>query len=205
MSDAATAAAAPDAAAPCRRQPATPRAKPQAQPATPAPKQALPTVPATGRRRRPATDPGEDAYTQGFHLWEAGNYDQAIGALRVVRHRLSQAPSRQLRQQSHRPGLLDKGDARAAATALLANYRNNPGGERAPDSLFYLGQALMKLGQPVAGLQGLWRARCGLRREDPARPQEARERREGAGELRLTGDFNRQGRRCHPSESLPTC
>ena len=24
----------------------------------------------------------------------------------------------------------------------------NPGGERAPDSLFYLGQALMKLGQP---------------------------------------------------------
>ena len=32
--------------------------------------------------------------------------------------------------------------------ALLANYRNNPKGERAPDSLFYLGQALMKLGQP---------------------------------------------------------
>ena len=44
--------------------------------------------------------------------------------------------------------LLDKGDARGAAEALLANYRSNPGGERAPDSLFYLGQALMKLGQP---------------------------------------------------------
>ena len=43
--------------------------------------------------------------------------------------------------------LLDKGDARAAAQALLANYRNNPGGDRAADSLFYLGQALMKLGQ----------------------------------------------------------
>ena len=35
-----------------------------------------------------------------------------------------------------------------AAAALLANYRNDPKGERAPDSLFYLGQALMKLGQP---------------------------------------------------------
>ena len=35
-----------------------------------------------------------------------------------------------------------------AANALLANYRTNPAGERAPDSLFYLGQALMKLGQP---------------------------------------------------------
>ena len=32
---------------------------------------------------------------------------------------------------------------------MLANYRNNPGGDRAPDSLLYLGQALMKLGQPV--------------------------------------------------------
>jgi TolA-binding protein len=44
--------------------------------------------------------------------------------------------------------MLDKGDARGAANALLANYRTNPGGERAPDSLYYLGQALMKLGQP---------------------------------------------------------
>ena len=40
------------------------------------------------------------------------------------------------------------GDARGAATALLANYRSDPGGERAQDSLYYLGQALMKLGQP---------------------------------------------------------
>ena len=45
--------------------------------------------------------------------------------------------------------LLDKGEPRAAAKVLLANYRNNPGGERAPDSLYYLGQALMKLGQPA--------------------------------------------------------
>ena len=30
----------------------------------------------------PAGDPGEDAYTQGFHLWEAGQYDQAIAALK---------------------------------------------------------------------------------------------------------------------------
>ena len=45
--------------------------------------------------------------------------------------------------------LLDKGQPRQAAEALLANYRNNPGGERAPDSLYYLGQALMQLGQPT--------------------------------------------------------
>ena len=45
--------------------------------------------------------------------------------------------------------MLDKGEPRAAAEALLANYRANPSGERAADSLYYLGQALMKLGQPA--------------------------------------------------------
>jgi TolA-binding protein len=44
--------------------------------------------------------------------------------------------------------LLDSGQHRAAAEALLGNYRSNPKGDRAPDSLFYLGQSLMKLGQP---------------------------------------------------------
>ena len=75
--------------------------------------------------------------------------------------------------------LLDKGDARAAAEALLANYRNNPGGERAPDSLFYLGQALMKLGQTAQACKAYAGARRGLRRQNPPRPQEARKRREG--------------------------
>jgi len=44
--------------------------------------------------------------------------------------------------------MLDKGQPRPAAEALLANYRSDPKGERAPDSLYYLGQALMKLNQP---------------------------------------------------------
>lgn len=96
----------------------------------------------------PATDPGEDAYTQGFKLWEAGNYDQAITSLRAFtsaypRHRRVSYANNLIGRS-----LLDKGEARAAAEALLANYRGNPNGERAADSLFYLGQALMKLGQP---------------------------------------------------------
>ncbi len=44
--------------------------------------------------------------------------------------------------------MLDKGEPRAAAETLLANYRRDKNGERAQDSLFYLGQAVMKLGQP---------------------------------------------------------
>jgi TolA-binding protein len=94
-----------------------------------------------------ASDPGEDAYTQGFHQWEAGQYDQAISTLRSF---VSDYPKhRRVSYANNLIGraLLDKGDARSAATALLANYRGNPGGERAPDSLYYLGQALTKLGQ----------------------------------------------------------
>jgi TolA-binding protein len=97
----------------------------------------------------PVTDPGEDAYSQGFHQWQSGDYDAAISTLRgfvkaYPKHRrVSYANNLIGRAQ------LDKGDARAAAETLLANYRNNPGGDRAPDSLYYLGQALMKLGQPA--------------------------------------------------------
>jgi len=96
----------------------------------------------------PAVDEGEDAYTQGFRMWEAGQYDQAIAQLKSFstafpkHRRVSYANNLIGRAQ------LDKGDARGAANTLLSNYRSNPGGERAPDSLFYLGQALMKLGQP---------------------------------------------------------
>ena len=92
-------------------------------------------------------DAGEEAYTEGFKLWEAGKHDQAITSLRAF---VSAYPKhRRVSFANNLVGraLLDKGEPRAAAQALLANYRGNPGGERAPDSLYYLGQALMKLGQ----------------------------------------------------------
>jgi TolA-binding protein len=96
-----------------------------------------------------ATDPGEDAYTEGFHLWQAGKYDESISTLQSFvksypKHRRASYANKLIGRAE-----LDKGDARTAAATLLANYRNNPGGDRAPDSLFYLGQALMQLGQPA--------------------------------------------------------
>jgi TolA-binding protein len=129
----------------------TPAAKPRARSSSP-PKTAAATPPAAssdeGVATAAATDPGEDAYSQGFRQWQAGDYDGAIGTLRAFvkaypkHRRVSYANNLIGRAQ------LDKGDARSAAETLLANYRTNPGGERAPDSLFYLGQALVKLGQP---------------------------------------------------------
>jgi TolA-binding protein len=95
-----------------------------------------------------AADPGEDAYSAAFHLFDDGRYDEAITALRnfvaaYPKHRRV-SYARNLIGRS----LLEKGDARAAAETLLANYRSNPKGDRAADSLYYLGQSLMKLDQP---------------------------------------------------------
>lgn len=95
-----------------------------------------------------ASDPAEEAYTSGFRQWEAGQYDQAISTLRAFT--AAYPKHRRVSYANNLIGraMLDKGDARSAASALLSNYRSNPGGERAQDSLYYLGQALMKLGQP---------------------------------------------------------
>lgn len=90
---------------------------------------------------------GEEAYDRGYQLWNSGRYDEAITSLRAM---ASSFPGhRRVSWANNLAGraLLDKGQPRAAAEALLANYRSDPKGERAPDSLFYLGQSLVKLGQ----------------------------------------------------------
>jgi TolA-binding protein len=94
-------------------------------------------------------DPAELAYDEGYQLWKSKKYDQAITALRAM---ASSFPKhRRVSWANNLAGraMLDKGEARAAAEALLANYRKDPKGERAADSLFYLGQSLMSLGQPA--------------------------------------------------------
>lgn len=130
--------------------PSTTPAKPRPKPTVQSPKAAEAAPPASDADAAAdalPVDPGEGAYTEGFHLWEAGKYDEAISSLRSF---VAAYPKHKRVSYANNligRALLDKGDARAAATALLANYRTNPGGERAPDSLYYLGQALSQLGQ----------------------------------------------------------
>jgi len=126
-----------------------PRPKPTTPALTTPPRTPGTSTPSTGGPTSVAAvvDEGEDAYTQGFRSWDAGQYDQAITQLKAFtatypKHRRVSFANNLIGR-----AMLDKGDARGAATALLANYRSNPAGERAPDSLYYLGQALTKLGQ----------------------------------------------------------
>jgi TolA-binding protein len=96
----------------------------------------------------PAGDPGEDAYTQGFKLWETGQYDQAIASLKSFTAAYPKHKRVSYANNLIGRSLLSKGQLREAAAAFLGNYRGNPSGERAADSLYYLGQTLMQLGQP---------------------------------------------------------
>jgi len=103
----------------------------------------------------PAGDPvlstdsaAEAAYDRGFQQWTARQYDASIRSLDSM---IKTYPQHRRVSWAHNlagRALLDKGQPRAAAERLLANYRRDPKGERAQDSLFYLGQSLMKLGQP---------------------------------------------------------
>lgn len=136
----------------------------QAVTAVPAPSAVSDPQP-TGARPRPATatpsavsagpppgialgDLGEDAYSEGFRLFEQGRYDSAITSLRAFTSAYPKHRRVSFANNLVGRALLDKGEPRAAAEALLANYRTLPSGDRAADSLFYLGQAQMKLGQP---------------------------------------------------------
>ena len=116
----------------------------------PATATAKPPTPGDGASAQiAADDPGENAYSEGFKEWQEGRYDQAINSLRAFTSAYPKHRRVSFAKNLIGRSLLDKGNAKAAAQALLANYSGDPKGERAPDSLYYLGQALMKLGQPL--------------------------------------------------------
>lgn len=106
-----------------------------------APAAAAPAPPSTG-------DPGEDAYLAGYRLWVAKKYPEAEAALRAVVAKYPNHRRASYAQNLLGRALLDDGQPAKAAEAFYANYQKMPRGERAPDSLYYLGQSLMALRPP---------------------------------------------------------
>ena len=95
-------------------------------------------IPATG-------DAPEDAYTYGFRLYTAKLYPEAQTKLKEF---VAKYPSH--RRASYAQNLLgrsyyDEGKPALASVAFYDNYQKMPKGERAPESLYWLGQALIKL------------------------------------------------------------
>jgi TolA-binding protein len=119
-----------------------------AKPVATAAKPSAARVAAVAAIERPATgDAFEDGYTYGFRLWEAKFYPEAQATLEETlktypKHRRASF----LRNLLGRAWLDDKKPA-TAVKVFYDNYKADPRGERAPDSLFFLGSALTDLGK----------------------------------------------------------
>jgi TolA-binding protein len=142
--DALERAAAPEPAPAAASGSARPPRLPVSEPAATTPARTTPSTPA-----RSGVDEAEEAYNAGFRLWEQKRYVDAQQALEAMarkypQHRLA-SWARNLAGRAY----LDEGKPATAARLFLANYTDNPRGERAADSLFFLGQALFKLNKPV--------------------------------------------------------
>lgn len=121
--------------------PAPVSAKPGAAKSDPARKAAVAEVemPATG-------DAPEDAYTYGFRLYTAKFFPEAQAKLKEFTGKYSATTKRwSYAQNLLGRAYLDEGKPALAAVAFYDNYQKAPRGERAAESLTWLGQALTRL------------------------------------------------------------
>lgn len=95
---------------------------------------------------KPSTDDkGEDEYTYGYRLWEAKFFPEAQQQLlRVVQQYPRHARISYARNLLGR-AYLDDGKPGTAAQYFLQNYQADRKGDRAADSLLYLGVAMSRL------------------------------------------------------------
>lgn len=93
-------------------------------------------------------DPAEDGYLYGYRLWSAKLYPEARKELEAVATKYPQHRRASYAQNLLGRAYLDSGAPSLAAVAFYENYKKNPNGERAADSLYYLAQALTRLKKP---------------------------------------------------------
>jgi TolA-binding protein len=99
---------------------------------------------------RPSTgDPAEDGYLYGFRLWQAKQYAAAQAELKRVADQHPDHRRASFAQNLLGRAYLDEGKPALAAVALYDSYKKWPQGERAAESLYWLGQALTRLKKPA--------------------------------------------------------
>jgi len=99
---------------------------------------------------RPSTgNEADDAYTYGFRLWDAKFYPEAQAQLKatVDKYAASSVASKAANLLGR--AYLDDGKPALASVAFYENYQKRPKGDRAADSLAYLGEALLQLKKPA--------------------------------------------------------
>lgn len=90
-------------------------------------------------------DAGANEYMYGFRLWEAKFYPEAQQQLQIYVDRYPKHKMISLGRNLLGRAWLDDGKPGTAAQFFLQNYLADKKGTRAPDSLLYLGVAMVKL------------------------------------------------------------
>jgi TolA-binding protein len=163
------------------------------KPAPTAPAQLAGAKPATAPSSRlqavsaivkPSTgDAAEDEYSYGFRLWEAKFYPEAQQQLKLFLEKHPNSPRASWGRNLLGRAYLEDGNALEAAKWFVQNYQTDKRGERAPDSLLYLGVAMKEL-------KDTKRACIALSEFGTTYAAEA------AGRLKSTYDSTRNGLKC---------
>lgn len=140
----------------------TPAAVAAPKPATPSPKTAAaapakqPTAAKPSAARTAAVaaiekpkgaDPFEDGYSYGYRLWEAKFYPEAQVQLQDTVSKFPKHKRISYARNLLGRAWLDDGKPATAVKIFYDNYKNDPRGDRAPESLYFLGDALTDLGK----------------------------------------------------------
>lgn len=119
---------------------------PVAKPTAPAPKLTTERAAALDAIEKPSTgDAAEDAYLYGYRLWEAKFYPQAQAQLKTVVEKYPKHKRASYAQNLLGRAYLDEGKPALASVAFYDGYQKMPKGDRAADSLYYLGISLTRL------------------------------------------------------------
>ena len=129
--------------APVAERPAAPR------PTAPAPASDERKMAVAAVERPDTGDAAMDAYTYGFRLWDAKFYPEAQGQLKATVDKYGTASVASRAANLLGRAYLDDGKPALASVAFYENYQKRPRGDRAADSLAYLGEALIQLKKPA--------------------------------------------------------
>jgi TolA-binding protein len=95
-------------------------------------------------------DAAEDTYLYGYRLWAAKLYPEAETQFTAVTTKFATHKRASYAQNLLGRSYLEDGKPSLASLAFYDNYKKWPDGDRAPESLYYLAQALVKLDKPAA-------------------------------------------------------
>ncbi|WP_347302071.1 tetratricopeptide repeat protein [Croceibacterium sp. TMG7-5b_MA50] len=95
---------------------------------------------------KPQTDDaGDDEYSYGFRLWQAGFFPEAQQQLALFLQRYPSHARTSWGRNLLGRAYLDNGQPREAATHFFENYQSNKQADRAPDSLLYLAESMIAI------------------------------------------------------------